>query len=79
MVTRLGSILAPLVLALLSPIVAGAQHFASDEDLTELIRSRVEEGRAVGIVLGVVEADGSTRGAALMPTFHDSVRGGGAL
>ena len=49
------------VLALASASPAGAQHFASDEDLTELIRSRVEEGRAVGIALGVVEADGSTR------------------
>ena len=47
--------------ALSGPAVAGAQHFASDEDLTELIRSRVEESRAVGIVLGVLEADGSTR------------------
>jgi CubicO group peptidase (beta-lactamase class C family) len=47
--------------ALLLPGSAGAQHFPSDEDLSALIRSRVEEGRAVGIVLGVVEADGSTR------------------
>ena len=47
--------------ALLLPGAAGAQHFPSDEDLSALIRSRVEEGRAVGIVLGVVEADGSTR------------------
>ncbi len=59
--TRLASILAPLALALLSPIVAGAQHFPSDEDLTKIIQSRVEEDRAVGIVLGVMEADGTTR------------------
>ena len=50
-----------VALALLSPAAADAQHFSSDEDLTELIRSRVEEDRAVGIVLGVIEADGSTR------------------
>ena len=48
-------------LAVLSPAAVLAQHFPSDEDLTELIRSRVEDQRAVGIVLGVIEADGSTR------------------
>ncbi len=50
-----------LTLAFLSPVVATAQHFPSDEDLTQLIRSRVEEDRAVGIVLGVLEANGSRR------------------
>lgn len=50
-----------IAFALLIPGVATAQHFPSDEDLTALIRSRVEENRAVGIVLGVMEADGSTR------------------
>ena len=40
---------------------AGAQHFPSDDELSLLIRSRVEEGRAVGIVLGVMEADGASR------------------
>ena len=48
-------------LALLLPGAAGAQHFPSDQDLTALIRSRVEEDRAVGIVIGIMEADGSTR------------------
>lgn len=33
----------------------------TDEDLNQLIRSRVEEDRAVGIVLGILEADGTTR------------------
>ncbi len=49
--------------ALLFMIPGGltGQHFPSDAGLTELIRTRVEEGRAVGIVLGVMEADGSTR------------------
>jgi CubicO group peptidase (beta-lactamase class C family) len=50
-----------LTFAFLIPSGASAQHFPSHEDLTGLIRSRVEEGRAVGIVLGVMEADGSTR------------------
>ncbi len=49
-----------LALTLLLPGAAGAQHFPSEQDLTELIRSRVEEDRAVGIVVGVLEADGST-------------------
>ena len=37
------------------------QHFPSDADIQALIQSRVDEGRAVGIVVGVMEADGSTR------------------
>jgi len=53
--------LALCTLVLLSSAAVLAQHFPSDEDLTELIRSRVEDQRAVGIVLGVIEADGSTR------------------
>ena len=57
---RICRTLVPFALALLSSTPVAAQHFASDEDLTELIRSRVEEGRAVGIVVGVMEADGST-------------------
>ena len=48
-------------LVILSPAVTGAQHFPSDEDLMTLIQSRVDEDRAVGIVLGVIEADGITR------------------
>lgn len=48
-------------LAWLIPATALAQHFPTDQDLMELIKSRVEEGRSVGIVLGVMEADGSTR------------------
>lgn len=49
------------VLGLLMPATACAQHFPGSDALTELIQSRVDEGRAVGIVLGVLEADGSTR------------------
>lgn len=37
------------------------QHFPDDEGLLEIIRTRVDEGRATGIVLGVLEADGSRR------------------
>lgn len=45
---------------LLLPALALAQHFPSEEELTQLIRTRVEEGRGVGIVLGVMETDGAT-------------------
>ena len=37
------------------------QHFPSDTAIQALIQSRVDEKRAVGIVVGVMEADGSTR------------------
>jgi len=40
---------------------APKQHFPSDTDIQALIESRVNEKRAVGIVVGVMEADGSTR------------------
>jgi CubicO group peptidase (beta-lactamase class C family) len=50
-----------IAFALLIPSIAVAQHFPSDADLTALIQSRVEEDRAVGIVLGVIEADGTMR------------------
>ncbi|HSW30601.1 MAG TPA: serine hydrolase [Longimicrobiales bacterium] len=47
------------VLAAAAP--AAAQHFPADPNLLALVRERVEQGRAKGIVLGVLEADGSTR------------------
>lgn len=37
------------------------QHFPDDARLTEIIRTRVEEGRTTGVVLGVLEADGTKR------------------
>ena len=40
-----------VALVILGPAAAGAQHFPSDEDLMTLIQSRVDEDRAVGIVL----------------------------
>jgi len=43
------------------PGSATAQYFPTDAELTDILRTRVEEGRGVGIVLGVREADGSTR------------------
>jgi len=50
-----------LTLAFLIPGCGADGHFPSDEDLLDLIRTRVEQHRGVGIVLGVLEADGSTR------------------
>lgn len=41
-----------------------AQHFPDEAGLLELIRARVDSGRAVGIVVGVLEADGTRRYAA---------------
>ena len=49
------------ILLILSSAAASAQHFPSDDDLMALIQSRVDEARAVGIVIGVMEADGTTR------------------
>lgn len=42
-------------------VAAAPRHFPSDDSLLALIRGRVEEGRATGIVLGVLEADGTRR------------------
>jgi len=40
---------------------APQRHFSSDADIQALVQSRVDEKRTVGIVVGVMEADGSTR------------------
>lgn len=44
-----------------TPSLSENQVFPNDADLLALIKSRVEDGRATGLVLGVMEADGSTR------------------
>ena len=49
------------LLALLLPAAASAQHFPSDADLTAVIEERVEKDGGMAMVLGVMEADGSTR------------------
>ena len=61
MSTHIRHTLLPLALGFLIPAAAAAQHFPPDGELTTLIQSRVEEDRAVGIVVGVMEADGTTR------------------
>src|SRR5918995_2043632 len=52
-------VLAALALSLPTP--AAAQHFPSNDDLRVMLRYLVEDGEAAGIVLGLLEADGSTR------------------
>jgi D-alanyl-D-alanine-carboxypeptidase/D-alanyl-D-alanine-endopeptidase len=50
------------LLALPSPPTAAAQqYFAADEDVKTMLRYLVEDGETPGIVLGLLEADGSTR------------------
>ncbi len=41
--------------------MAQTSAFPDDAALTEILKSRVEDGRATGLVLGVMEADGSIR------------------
>jgi serine-type D-Ala-D-Ala carboxypeptidase/endopeptidase len=51
-----------LAVALLVPAAAAAQqHFPADDDLRVMLRYLVEDGATPGIVLGILEADGSTR------------------
>jgi serine-type D-Ala-D-Ala carboxypeptidase/endopeptidase len=50
-----------VVFCVLLPATTAAQHFPSDAELTSLIQTRVDDGRAIGIALGVLEADGSSR------------------
>lgn len=50
-----------LVLSLLAPAAAPAQHFPPDDDVRTMLRYLVEDGETPGIVLGLLEADGSTR------------------
>jgi len=50
-----------LAVATLIPASGEAQHFPADEDLETALRYLVEDGKAEGIVVGLLEADGSTR------------------
>ena len=61
MATNLRRTIALVGAVLVLPSVAATQAFPPDQELVSLLQSRVEEGRAVGIVLGLLEADGSTR------------------
>ena len=50
-----------LVLMTLVPVTARGQHFPEDKDLELMLRYLVEDGKTTGIVVGLLEADGSTR------------------
>jgi CubicO group peptidase (beta-lactamase class C family) len=50
-----------ILAALIFALPVEAQHFPSDAELLEIIRTRVEDDLAVGIVVGVIEADGTRR------------------
>ena len=61
-------------------VPVAAEHFPNDAGLLEIIQTRVDEDRAVGIVVGVIEADGTRRvqaygdpGPGRMPLSADSV------
>lgn len=63
-----------------APKPATVSAFPDDAALLALIKARVDEGRATGIVIGVIEADGSTRtvsygdaGPGAQPLGPDSV------
>lgn len=59
MKTQLTTLLATLAIA--GTTVAQARHVPDEAKLLDIIKIRVEEGRAVGIVLGVLESDGTRR------------------
>ncbi len=44
-----------------APATAQERHFPATEDVETMLRYLVEDGEAPGIVLGFLEADGSTR------------------
>jgi len=50
-----------LIGAIVLPLTTTAQHFPPTKELASLIQKRVDDKVAVGIVLGVIEADGSTQ------------------
>lgn len=58
---RLRTPLPLLLTAVLLASPAGAQHFPADDDLRLMLRYIVEDGETPGVVLGVLEADGTTR------------------
>ncbi len=69
-----------LAISFAAPAMAQTRVFPDDAKLLELIKSRVDDGRATGLVLGVMEADGSTRivsygdpGAGAQPLGPDTV------
>jgi CubicO group peptidase (beta-lactamase class C family) len=58
---RIWQILPILAAVFLTPASLAAQHFPLDADIGTMLRYLVEDGETPGIVLAVIEADGSTR------------------
>ena len=50
-----------VLLAVAAPQSVAAQHFPSAEELEAMVKQRVDAGRGMAMVLGVIEADGSTK------------------
>lgn len=55
------SVLLLILGGLLLPPATAAQYFPPDDDLRLMLRYLVEDGGATGVVLGVLEPDGTTR------------------
>jgi len=49
------------IATLLAPIAGAAQTFPTDSVVQRLVEERVRDGRAAGIVVGLLDRDGSTR------------------
>jgi D-alanyl-D-alanine-carboxypeptidase/D-alanyl-D-alanine-endopeptidase len=69
-----------IAMSFAGPAMAQTRVFPDDAKLLELIKSRVDDGRATGLVLGVMDADGSVRvvsygdpGAGAQPFSANSV------
>lgn len=61
MVATLTALLALIGLLATTPAPALAQHFPPDDDLQVMLDYLVTDGAAPGLVLGIIEPDGSTR------------------
>lgn len=78
---RMLPLLTTLAFLAAAPAIAQTQSaFPSDADMLAMIKARVEDGRAAGIVLGVMDASGKTRivsygepGPGAQPLGPDSV------
>lgn len=58
---RLTGLAALFAFALTGAAMAQAQTFPDDATLRHMLQTSIEDGRATGLVLGVIEADGSRR------------------
>jgi CubicO group peptidase (beta-lactamase class C family) len=66
-----GALAAAVLAASLPAAPLAAQHFPTDAEIQTLLDARVEAGGAVGVAVGLIEADGTVR------TFHAGSAGEG--